>query len=72
VTVQVAPKPHALEPALEVRCPRCGGKLLVYVPPVTSVSILIQTVCRRCRAIYVADLRAEGPIVSLTPDRPSA
>jgi len=57
---------------LEVRCPRCRGKLLTYVPPEALVSIKIETICRRCRAPYVADLRAEGAVVRLSPDRPSA
>lgn len=57
---------------LEVRCPRCHGLLLTYLIPGALESIKIATRCRRCKASYVADLRADGPVVSLTPDRPSA
>lgn len=67
-----ATAPESEPGELEVRCPRCHGLLLTYLVPGALVSIKIQTRCRRCKASYVADLRADGPIVSLTPDRPSA
>lgn len=73
--------PLAITPkGIELRCPRCGALELVIERDTTvhvavttndrgvSGGVRIRTRCRRCRAIFTADLQATPPVATIAPE----
>jgi phage FluMu protein Com len=52
---------------LELRCPRCKSLVFTYhVGRWGDIVVTIRTRCRRCKAMFSADLHPDRAVASLT------